>query len=200
MTACPGGAYAIGMTEDTFPDAYGVSPFPPSFEGNPWSYAFGLFGDVISTALALAILLSFILEGRRARQVSRRVNNWLPMQYHPWTPLWLYRMGQMCFLTFVVMRTLPDALWMLAWGEVEQGTIEVMLRLDLILDGLGIIPLVLASLAWAWGRQVIPQKLAQGKLALVGGYPPWDIILKNGRIVLIVSLIALLVALGKASA
>lgn len=178
------------------------SPFPPSFDGNPWSYGFGLFGDVVAAALALTILLSFVFEQRRYRQVQKRLDNETVhvSPYQPWTAIWLWRTGQMCFLTFVVMRTLPDALWMLAWGEVSQTTIEFMLRLDLVADGLAIAPLIGASLCWAWGRQVIPQKLAQGRVALTGGHPPWDVVLKNGKIVVIVSVIAFLVTIGKASA
>lgn len=180
---------------------YGTpSPFPPSFEGNPWSYAFGLFGDVVAPAVALSILLTFVFEKRRFAQIHRLLGNPLP-QYPmiPWTPLWLYRMGMMCFLTFVVMRAMPDALWMLAWGEVSLPTIEFMLRLDLVADGLSIIPLFLATCCWAWGRQVIPQKLAEGRTAVVSGHPPWQLILKNARIVAVVLVISLLVTIGKAS-
>lgn len=180
---------------------YGTpSPFPPSFEGNPFSYAFGLFGDVVCAAIALTILLSFVLEGRRFRTVAKRLGHHI--HYHvgpPWTPLWLYRAGQQFFLLFVVMRTLPDAIWMLAWGEVEVQTIEAMLRFDLICDGLAVIPLFIASLAWARGRQVIQQKLVEGLHVTVSGGPPWDMLLKNARIIGVVLFISLLVTIGKAS-
>lgn len=181
---------------------YGPSPFPPSFEGNPYSFFFGLFGDVVASSIALAILLTFIFEKRRVKQVHRRLGT--PERhdvspYLPWTPLWLYRSGMMLFLLFVVMRALPDALWMLAWGEVEQETIETLLRVDLIFDGLAVIPLFLAACFWAWGRQVIPQKLVEGRMAIVSGHPPWQLILKNARIIAVVLVISLLVTIGKAS-
>lgn len=180
---------------------YGTpSPFPPSFEGNPYSYAFGLFGDVVAAALGLAVLLSFIFEARRFRQIHVLLGNpVVQSRAEPWTPLWLYRTGMICFLSFVVLRALPDALWMLAWGEVSLSTIEVMLRLDLIADGLSIAPLFMATVCWAWGRQVIPQKLAEGRVAMVNGRPPWDMMLKNARIVGVVVVISLLVTIGKAS-
>lgn len=180
---------------------YGTpSPFPPSFEGNPWSYAFGLFGDVVAASIALTILLSFVLEGRRFREISKRLGH--PTNHHlgpPWTPLWLYRAGQQMFLAFVVLRTLPDAIWMLAWGEVSEQTIEAMLRVDLVADGLSILPLFIASMAWARGRQVIPQKLVEGAKVTVSGYPPWDVLLKNAKIIAVVIFISLLVTIGKAS-
>lgn len=196
-----GGMSSSTHAVDYVKSLYGTpSPFPPSFDGNPLSYAFGLFGDIVAASLATAILLSFVFEKRRFRQVHK-ILGIVPAPTHavPWTPLWLYRTGMICFLSFVVMRALPDALWMLAWGEVEVETIELLLMIDLLADGFSIIPLFAASLAWAWGRQVIPQKLTEGRTAIVSGRPPWDVVLKNGRIVLVVIVISILVTIGKAS-
>lgn len=191
------------MSDTNYAGVYGgISPFPPSFEGSPWAYAFGLFGDVLAAALALTILLSYLFENRRQDTIHRLLDNHAPRtpSIPRWSPLWLYLVGQKCFLTFVVMRTLPDALWMLAWGEVSRRTIEIMLRVDLYADGLAIIPLMLASLSWAYGRQVIPQRLTEGAYQVIHGKTPWDVVAKNARIVAAVFFIALLVALGKASA
>lgn len=176
------------------------SPYPPSFEGNPWSYALGLFGDVLAASMALAVLLGFILEYRRINQINVRLDNYVRAPKPiPLTPLWLYRMGMICFLSFVCMRTIPDSLWMLAWGEVSLPVIEFLLRLDMVCDGLAIIPLTAAVTCWAWGRQVIPHKLAEGPVLPAGGRPAVDLLLKNGRIVLVVTFIALAVTIGKAS-
>lgn len=177
------------------------SPFPPSFEGNPWSYGFGLFGDVVASALALTLLLSYVFDERRNRTVQRIVS--APLN-HPtgraWSPLFLYRTSIMSLLTFVVMRALPDALWMLAWGEVSEATIKALLILDLVMDGLALAPLFLAVMCWCWGRQVIPQMLVIETRAGVTGGPPWDVLWKNGRIILVVLVIAVGVTIGKAAA
>lgn len=178
------------------------SPFPPSFDGNPWAYAFGLFGDVVAAALALTMLLAYVFEARRNREIHRRLKNPLPevAPIPPWTPLYIYRVGNISMLAFIVLRALPDAVWMLAWGEVSEPVIRAMLATDLVLDGLAIGPLVMAAFCWAWGRQTIPQKLIHGADAAVQGRLPWKLIWRNGKIVLLVSLIAIGVTYGKASA
>ncbi len=98
------------------------------------------------------------------------------------------------------MRALPDALWMLAWGEVPEESIRFLLGLDLISDGLALGPLFVAVLCWCWGRQVIPQMLVDKFEEGVAGGPPWDALWKNGRIVAVVSVIAVGVTIGKAVA
>lgn len=176
------------------------SPFPPSFDGNPFAYGFGLFGDVVAAALALTLLLGYLLEPRRNMQVNAVLDNPVFNREHrAWTPLFLYRSTNMSLLLFVVLRALPDALWMLAWGEVPESTIRFMLAIDLVCDGFALFPLFFAVLCWCWGRQVISQMLVVELTAGVHGGPPWDTIWKNGRIVLIVMVIAIGVTIGKAA-
>jgi hypothetical protein len=100
----------------------------------------------------------------------------------------------------VVLRALPDAVWMLAWGEVSEPTIRHMLTVDLLMDGVAVVPLLAAVLCWCWGRQVIPHLLVEELRAGVIGGPPGDILWKNGRVVLVVLLIAIGVTIGKATA
>jgi hypothetical protein len=103
-------------------------------------------------------------------------------------------------LAFVVLRALPDAVWMLAWGEVPEPTIRFLLAADLVCDGLALGPLFFAVFCWCWGRQVIPHLLASDLRAGVSGPPPWGVIWKNGRIILVVLIIAVGVTIGKATA
>lgn len=177
------------------------SPFPPSFDGSPIAYAVGLFGDVVAASLGLMLLLAYLFEARRMRVIDREIDNWVVNKPHGlWTPLFLYRSTVVSLLLFVVMRSLPDALWMLAWGEVSETTIRFLLSLDLVSDGLALVPLFTAVMCWCWGRQVIPQMLIVEVKAGVSGGPPWEVLWKNGRIVLIVLVIAVGVTIGKASA
>lgn len=177
------------------------SPFPPSFAGNPWAYGFGLFGDVVAAALGLTLLLAYIFEARRSQTVNVLVDNYVTNRRHErWSPLFLYRATNISLLLFVVMRALPDALWMLAWGEVPEPTIRFLLATDLVMDGLALFPLFFAVLCWCWGRQVICQLLVVEVRAGVSGGPPWETIWKNGRIVLVVMIIAIGVTIGKAAA
>ena len=181
---------------------YGTpSPFPPSFEGNPFAYGFGLFGDVVSASLALTLLLTYLFEARRSRQVNHLVDNYVVNNgLGRWTPLFLYRATIISLLSFVVMRSLPEAVWMLAWGEVPESTIRFLLALDLISTSAALIPLFFAVLCWCWGRQVIAQLLVIEVRAGITGGPPWPTIWKNARIVLVVVLIAIGVTIGKATA
>lgn len=178
------------------------SPFPPSFDGSPLSYGFGLFGDIVAASLSLTMLLSYVFETINTRQLTALYpNSTFASRVAVWSPLFLYRAGMISILTFVVMRTAPDAVWMLAWGEVSEPTIRLLLMADLVFDGAAIIPLLMAAFCWAWGRQVIPQLLIDKNNA----HPipkkwPWDAIFRNGRIALMVMVIAVGVTIGKASA
>lgn len=176
------------------------SPFPPSFDGSPLAYGFGLFGDVVAASLALTLLLTYVFEARRDRQIRAWIN--APNVVYPhsaWSPLFLYRATIVSLLVFVIMRALPDAVWMLAWGEVTDSTIRLLLEIDLVADGFALGPLFFAVMCWAWGRQVIPQMLVIELQAGIHGGPPWDVLWKNGRIVLVVLIIAVGVTIGKAS-
>lgn len=177
------------------------SPFPPSFEGNPISYGFGLFGDIVAAALALTMLLGYVFESRRNRQATRLLG--YPEGHTPtprWSPLYLYRAANVSMLVFIFMRAAPDALWMLAWGEVSEDAIRALLALDLWGDGLALGPFFFSILCWTWGRQVIPQKLLVGLGTVQSHRPPWEVIWKNCRIILMVLVIAIGVTIGKASA
>lgn len=177
------------------------SSLPPSFADSIWAYGFGLFGDVLTASLSLSLLLTFAFEDRRHKAVKRILN--VPDRVantRHWSPLFVYRVMIMSLLTCIVMRAAPDAIWMLAWGEVPESAIRFLLSCDLILDGLALVPLCLALVCWAAGRQVLPQLLISDLRAGVTGAPPWDIIWKNGRIILVVLVIAVGVTLGKASA
>lgn len=176
------------------------SPFPPSFEGNPYSYALGLFGDVVAAALALALLAAIVLEPRRNKEIAKRLRSpvMLPVLAPRWSPLFLYRGFVIQMLVFVIMRSLPDALWMILWGEVREATIRVLLKIDLWCDGLALVPLGGAIIFWAWGRQVIPQRLTAELSARVLGRPSWGLVWQNARIAVVVLMIAAGVSFGKA--
>lgn len=177
------------------------SPFPPSFDGSPWSYAFGLFGNTLISALALTMLLAFVLESRRLRTIHRALDNYVVQPgIARWSPLWLYRTGMVLYLVFVLMRVLPNTIWMLAWGEVSKGTIEFLLTMDVLCNGLALFPFIGATICLGWGRQVIPQKLIEERHQAVSGGPAWRIARTYVKIMVVVSIISFLVTIGKASA
>jgi hypothetical protein len=176
------------------------SPFPPSFEGDPMSYLFGLFGDVVAAGLALAILLGMLFERRRKEQVARAVGAerfMVQPGLHRFTVLEVYRAFVIGILAFIVMRAAPDAAWMLLWGEVNEPTIRLLLRLDMLLDGFALVPFFFAIICWGWGRQTIPQRLL-AESALQMPRLSWGMVWQNTKIVVLVLFIAAGVTLGKA--
>lgn len=176
------------------------SPFPPSFEGDPLSYLFGLFGDVVAAGLAMAILLGMLFERRRKEHVAKALGSQrflIQRGLHRFTVLEVYRTFVISVLMFIVMRAAPDAVWMLLWGEVPEPTIRVLLKADLILDGVALLPFFLAIVCWGWSRQTIPQKLvdeSQVQMPRLSLGMVWQ----NTKIVALVLLIAAGVTLGKA--
>lgn len=176
------------------------SPFPPSFDGNPFSYAFGLFGDVVIAALSTAIFLALVLEKRRLNYTLENIGV-LPFFYRRSEGFPLveaHRLKIMSFWLFVALRSVPDALWMLAWGEVPENVIRILLATDLVFDGLAVFPCLVALLCWAWSRSVIEQQLSKAPTG-IQGVVPWDTVKQNGRIILLVFIVAIGVTIGKAA-
>lgn len=177
------------------------SPFPPSFEGSSLAYGFGLFGDVVAAALSLAMLFSYAFEAKRNKEAARIAGYSSGFQPTPiWSPLYIYRTANISMLLFVVLRCLPDAIWMLAWGEVGETAIKRLLLLDLWMDAAALGPFFMSCLCWTWGRQIIPHQLLQGLGAQASTRPDWSLVWRSGRIVVIVLVIAIGVTVGKASA
>ena len=145
-------------------------------------------------------MLRMLLEPRRQRTISRLVGNLLPRPtWQDWRAIDAWRTFVICMMSFITMRTMPDALWTLLWGEVSESTIRLLLRVDLFMDGFSLIPFLMALTCLSWGYQVIPQLLSADRGA---GMPKLtaSLIIQNAKIILIVLLIAIGVTVGKASA
>jgi hypothetical protein len=52
-----------------------LSRFPPSFDGNPWSYGYALFGLTLVSAASATVLVSYLLEARERRAINRLLEN-----------------------------------------------------------------------------------------------------------------------------
>ncbi len=172
-------------------------PFPASFDGSPWIYGSALLADLLVSALGLAQLLAYVFEGRRKRDAgmihgARFVPNPLPL----WCSLNVYRAIIIGFLLTLVLRSLPDALWMLAWGEVSIETMHVLTIVDWSLDAAAMVPMLftLALIAWSW--QVIPQALIQAATIPLAR-PKWEDAKAPIKIAVLVTTITIGVTLGK---
>lgn len=176
-----------------------VSPFPPSFDGNPYSYAAALFATTLIVALCLAQLLAYLFEARRNRAIDRMLNN--PVAQSPLPAVSVvnvHRAIVSCFLAALILRAGPDALVMYAWGEGSVETMTILFALDRYLDTLALLPVLLALAMLAWAAQAIPQQLIRNAHVALAR-PRWSTFAEKLKIVSLVLLIAVGVTIGKAS-
>lgn len=171
--------------------------YPPSFDGNPWSYGFALFSLTLICAFAIAMFLQFLFEGR-ARRAAMKAFGQTPQPPLPWaSPLTIHRSIVMCFLATILLGAFPDVLLLFAWGEAQAPTLDFLFLLDRICDGLTFAPFTAAIALSAWGAQVVPQQLIRDTPVTVGAFK-WRTIKDQTKIVVMVLIIALGVTIAKA--
>lgn len=179
-----------------------LSPFPPSFADGPISYAVALFGDVLASALALTVLIHYVVEPARLCRAERAASHGQTFRRsgHGWlTLLGAHNHMMIGFMLSIVLRAMPDAAWMLAWGEATAATMRLLFTVDYVCDGLALVPFTVGVLLWAWSRNSISQQLRKADDYPLGVsvLPSLISTLKIGAIVV---LIAAGVTIGKAGA
>jgi hypothetical protein len=178
-----------------------TSPFPPSFDGNPWTYGFALFGLTLISALSLTQLLAYWGEGRQLRMIYRLIQNEVPPA-PPVPPLSILGAYQRIIANFLLMAFLgatPDVFILLTWGEAGAPMIEILYLIDRLGDGLCMVPFLNALWLMVRTREALPQQLAKVVDIPLGPFR-WTRLGQNLQIFIIVLLIAIGVTLGKASA
>lgn len=179
--------------------AVSTSRFPPTFDGNPWTYGFALFSLTLVTALSLAQLLQYWFEVRARRAAEQIAAN------HPRAPLPLFsvvnvwRMIVSGFLLTIVFGALPDVLILLLWGDTTSSHMELLFTADRLGDGLTLLPFAASTALLAWAGQAVPQVLMRQANAPLKR-PTWFMVREKLRIVGLVLAIAVLVTLAKALA
>lgn len=176
-----------------------ITAFPPSFDGNPWTYGFALFSLTLVSALSLAQLLAFAFEGQREREVHRLVGNPLPRpSAYPMSALVAFRLIVCSFLLMAFSGAAPDVLILLAWGEATDRTIEVLYFIDRMGDGFVMFPFMTAIWLLARTKQPLEQQLAKAVSIPLGPFQFVNL-MQNMKITAVVFVIAAGVTLGKAS-
>lgn len=174
-----------------------TSAYPPSFEGNPWSYGFALFSLTLICALAIAMLMHIVFEVRAKRAAFAMLNQ-EPPPPEPWaSPLTIHRTIVTCFLLTILCGAFPDVLILFSWGEAAPATMDALFFADRIGDGLTGLPFTCAAILSAWGSQVVPQQLIRNTPIPVRP-PTWRTFKDQFKIAAMVLLIALGVTLAKA--
>lgn len=174
-----------------------TSPYPPSFEGNPWSYGFALFSLTLICALSIAMLMHMVFETRAARAAYQMLGQ-EPPPPEPWaSPLTIHRMIVTGFLLTILCGAFPDVLILFAWGEAAPSTMDNLFFIDRIGDGLTGIPLTVSAFLTAWGSQVVPQQLIRNTPIPVRR-PTWRTFKDQAKIAAMVLMIAFGVTVAKA--
>lgn len=175
------------------------SAYPPSFDGNPWSYGFALFSLTLICAFAIAMLMHFVFETRARRAAYKAFGQIEPQYRVPWaSPLTIHRMIVTGFLLTVLVGAFPDVLLLFAWGEASNRTMDTLFLIDRIGDGLTFAPFTAAVALSAWGSQVVPQQLIRDTPATVRK-PTWRTVKDQAKITAMVLIIAIGVTIAKAS-
>lgn len=177
-----------------------LSPYPPSFDGNPWSYGFALFSLTLICALSIALLMQFLFEAR-ARRAAWRMTAVVGHQGEPGlaTPLGIHRMIITGFVVTILIGALPDVLVLFAWGEATMATMDNLFLLDRIGDGLTFAPFSFSCALSAWGLQVLPQQLVtETKVQLRP--PTWRTLKGQAKIIGMILVVAAGVTFAKATA
>lgn len=178
-----------------------VSPFPPSFAGNPWTYGSALFSLTLVSALSLTQLLAFWSERRQLWIIYRLIENELPPP-RPVPPLSVLGAHQRIIASLLFMAflgTTPDVFILLTWGEAGAPTLEILYLLDRVCDGLIMFPFLNATFLMIRTRQALQQQLAKAADIPLGAFQ-WAMLRQNAKVFVIVLLIAIGVTIGKASA
>lgn len=179
-----------------------TSPFPPSFDGNPWTYGLALFSLTLVSSMSLAQILDHIFEERRHRAINRLVHNLapqpVPRQQQPMTTHIAFRRIVFCFLLMAFAGAGPDSLILFCWGEASDRTMEWLYLLDRLGDGFVMVPFAVAQFLLIRTRQAIPQQLAKAAMIPLSPFR-WAMLRENAKIIAVVLFLAIGVTIGKAS-
>lgn len=176
-----------------------LSPYPPSFDGNPWSYGFALFSLTLICAMCAAMLLHFLFEFRARLAARAKAGEDDHLPFICASPLTIHRAIVMGFLMTILIGAFPDVLILYSWGEAGPEVIDALFLIDRICDGMTSIPLLFSFLLSAWSAQVIPQQLITTRDIGIRA-PQLRTVVGQFKIVGMVSIIATGVTIAKAAA
>lgn len=177
-----------------------TSPFPPSFDGSPWTYGFALFSLTLISAVSLTILVGYMLEARGKRLMNVRTTNYVNQPAFPFMhPVQLHRAIVSGFLLTIFMGAFPDVLIMLAWGEASVPTMNALYVVDRLGDGFLIVPFLASVTLIVSAGQVVDHLLG---VNVVGGETvklrvSWKRLRERLKMTSVVLLIAVGVTLAK---
>lgn len=156
---------------------------PPSFDQNPWAYGFALFGLIVLTSLTAAGMV----------RVARCID---PHRDGYGSPITLDRLRKLALGMTLLTLALPDVIILLAWGEISDAAMMNLWVLDRFLDGMTILPFLVACGISIRGGERIDTALVMAPNRS-DMWPTWRQTRDHISIIVLVAIIAAGVALGK---
>ena len=179
--------------------AVATSRFPPSFDGNPWTFGLALFGLTVISALSLAMLAAIVLDRRHRRAIDAELGNVVERPSLPKvTVLSLYQFKAACLLGTIAIGATPDVAVLLAWGEGSPATMEFLFMADRVGDALAPVPFLAFVATVALSQGAISHRLALDPFE-IDIRPRWKRVKEHLRIALYAFLIAVGVTAYKAA-
>jgi len=124
------------------------SAFPPSFDGQPLTYMWAVFGLLLLELLALEWLWRLAWAYRSSGRGWRH-------------PLTINRTIKVLLVLAPVLGGMPDLLLLMLWPEISGATRETLAMIDRQLDGVIWVPFSLAWMLAQFGRGVIDYQLVR---------------------------------------
>ena len=122
--------------------------YPPSFMGSEATYGFALFSCMAISALAMRYLILVAAPIFESKE---------PLT----APVNMARLILAALLSTVILTVMPDAVMLLAWGEVTIGSIALIGTIDRLCDGLSVIPFGLSIYLLIKGQHYLPEHLTR---------------------------------------
>lgn len=113
-------AITLGMTS---------SPFPASFDGSGGLFAFVLFAMIVASTLALTLWIV------QAKQL------WADRRFGR-DPSWALNSLVLAVCTGIMMRCIPDATYMISFGDAAPVTIQRILTVKRVMDFMFLAPVI----------------------------------------------------------
>ena len=135
--------------------ATGVGP-------STFAYGFALFTDLLVASLSAAHLMMLLLDARRKRRAlcmlgEVRAGPQLP----PFSLPNIFHGIVIGLLLSILLRTVPDVLWLLAEDRPTKETIRLLSATESVCNTAALFPFVISLALLVWSGQVIPQQLMQ---------------------------------------
>jgi hypothetical protein len=130
-------AVTLGMTK---------SPFPASFDGSSPLFAFVLFAMIVASCLALTLAIV---------QVKQL---WADRRYG-YDPSWAINSLVLAVCCGIIMRCVPDATYMIAFGDAEPATLQTILTTKRFMDFFFLAPVIYWMAIFTMWRADIALKL-----------------------------------------